>query len=144
MANVPTNRDYQRADFVDSLYQSLKKQTASAIKDHENHIALAREYVADGLEDTECVELLVIDGLTRQAAINYIDMVKSDNADMESMPEYTFQFEDIHGKRYSSYDIGKTVRATSYEEAINEAERLLSDEANEFEFDKIVSVNRIS
>ena len=144
MSNIPTNRDFQRTDFVDSLYLELKKQTASAIQDHQRLVSTAQEYLADGLDDNECIELLVIDGLTRNAASNYLNMVKSQNSSLEQLPEYTFQFEDVYGKRYSSYDIGKTVRAASEEEAIGEAERLLSGEADEFELDKIVSVTRIS
>ena len=144
MANLPTNRDFQRTDFVDSLYKTLKQQTASAIEDHKSHIALAKEYLIDGLDDVECIELLVIDGLTRSAASNYVNMVRNDLDAVESLPEYTFQFEDVYGKRYSSYDIGKTVRAASDENAMSEAERFLSEEADEFEYDKIVSVTRIS
>ena len=144
MANLPTNRDFQRTDFVDSLYQNLREQTASVIQEHQDFLKKAKEYIADGLEDSECVELLVIDGLARHAASNYLTKVKSEKEDVESIPEYTFQFEDMYGKRYSSYDIGKTVRAFTDEDAMYEAEKLLSDEADEFEFDKIVSVARIS
>ena len=144
MANLPTNRDFQRTDFVDSLYQELKKQTASALQDQKRYFNMAKEYLADGLDDSECIELLVIDGLARNAASNYLNMVKSESEDCDRMPEYSFQFEDTYGKRYSSYDIGLTVRATSDAEATHEAERLLSDEADEFDFDKIVSVTRIS
>lgn len=144
MANLPTNRDFQRTDFVDSLYKNLKKQTASAIQDHDRYCAQLKEYIADGLEDSECIELLVIDGLTRNAASNYLNMVQSDNADVNSMPEYTFQFEDVYGKRYSSYDIGKTVRASTDDDAWFEVEKLLGNESDAFEFDKIVNVTRIS
>ena len=142
MSKPLTNMDRQRVDFVESLYSSLKKQTVQAIADHKKFIKLANSYVNDGLEESECVELLMIDGLSRDASESYTAMAISKEGNEETPAEYSFQFEDQEGKIYSSYDIGKTIHASTDEEAWTKAEEII-DEETVIEPHKILSVTRV-
>jgi len=143
MNKVITNRDVQRATFVESLYSSLRKQTKQAFSDHQRFAKIASSYVHDGLEDSECIELLMIDGLSREAAEGYLNMVKTSNADMDNdNPEYSFQFEDEEGSIFTSHDIGKMVQASSDEDAWKRAEETL-DISLPYHA-RVISVTRIS
>jgi hypothetical protein len=140
MNKPSTNRDMQRLTFVESLHSSLKKQTVKAILDHNKFISLASNYVEDGLDDNECIELLMIDGITREAAEGYVLMAQSNKEEVSDSQEYSFQFEDEYGKIWSSYDIGKTINASDDNDAWIKAEEML----NEIEdAQKILSVQRI-
>lgn len=142
MSRPSTSMDVQRVTFVESLYSSLKKQATKAIAEHQKFIKLASSYVEDGLEDKECVELLMIDGLKREAAEGYVSMVKSNKEETpDNLFEYSFQFEDESGIM-SSYDIGKIVRAANDDDAWTKAEELLYNEAG-IENHKVLSVSRI-
>lgn len=142
-----TARENQRSDFVDSLYKSIKIKTEIAINRHAKLCVLAATHLQDGLEPDECVELLIIDGkISRNAAKAYVDLAKSEietSIEDENNHEYSFQFEDIHGRIWGSYDVGKVVKASSAEEAWEKAEELIfTDLAVEPE--KVISVDRIS
>jgi len=143
MTRLSTNMDLQRATFVESLYGSLKKQAAKAVEDHDKIVTLASSYLADGLEESECVELLMIDGLHRDSAESYTAMAMANAPDNEDLSEYTFQFEDSSGKLWSSFDIGKTVQASSSEDAWTKTEDMLFSHPD-FETERIVTVTRIS
>jgi len=144
MTRPSTGMDMQRVTFVESLHNSLRKQASKAIAEHKKYASLAKSYLEDGLEESECVELLMIDGLSREAAESYAAMVKSEAEDTTSnLSEYTFQFEDEFGKLNSSYDIGKTVRASTDEEAWEKAEEILEN-GSQVEAQKLISVNRIN
>lgn len=143
MSRPSTSMDMQRATFVESLHNSLKKQATQAIADHKRFIALASSYIEDGLDDKECVELLMIDGLSREASESYISMVQSNKEENSNdLSEYSFQFEDDNGMILSSFDIGKTIRASDDDEAWTRAEELLSSESG-VENQKLLSVSRI-
>ena len=143
MKGISTGRENQRVDFVDSLYKSLKKKAKDAVGKHNKMCSLASVYLSDGLSPEECVELMIIEGnLTRSAAISYVDAAQSDNPIIDD-GEYSFQFEDVHGKVWSSYEIGSTVRASSDDDAWNKAEEIIFTNLS-VEPDKVVSVNRIS
>ena len=143
MNKVITNRDIQRATFVESLYSSLKKQTKQALVDQQKFIKVAAAYVTDGLEDNECIELLMIDGLSREAAEGYVNMVKTDSTDVkDTNPEFSFQFEDEDGSVLSSHDIGKVVQASSDDDAWKKAEESL--DASFPYHARVISVTRIS
>ena len=142
MSKPLTSMDKQRVDFVESLHNSLKKQAVKAIAEHKRFIALASSYVEDGLEESECVELLMIDGLSREASESYTAMVMSKETEQESPTEYSFQFEDIYGTRFSSYDIGKIIHAATDEEAWAKAEEIIEEETT-IEPQKILSVTRV-
>lgn len=144
MTRPSTDRDFQRVTFIESLHNSLKKQAKKALADHHRFVAVAQSYMQDGLEESECVELLMIDGVSREAAEGYVAMAESNEAPKEEhLPEYTFQFEDIYGKVWSSFDIGKTVRASTDEEAWTKAADLV-DADPDLEPQNILSVSRIS
>jgi hypothetical protein len=140
MSRPTTSRDIQRVTFVENLYNSLKKQTAQAIVDHKKMQSLAASYLQDGLDEEECIELLMVDGLSREAAESYASM--SQDKDLDVMDEYSFQFEDDTGKILSSHDIGKTIRAASTEDAWAKAEEYLYNESG-IEPQKLISVDRV-
>ena len=145
MKKPATTRDIQRVTFVESLYNSLKKQAVKAFADHKKYVKLAKSYLDDGLEESESVELLMIDGLNRESAESYVAMaIHGENGSPEnSLPEYSFQFEDVFGKVWSSYDIGKTIEATNDKEAWIRSEEFLTN-SSDVEFLNLLSVNRIS
>jgi len=144
MTRPSTSRDVQRATFVESLHNSLKKQAAEAIADHKRFIILANSYIQDNLEEAECIELLMIDGLTREAAESFTSMaLTQEEAKEERLPQYNFRFEDVFGRIWSSCDIGKTIEASNDNEAWEKAEELLASETD-VEFQKILSVSRVN
>ena len=145
MTSPTTSRDIQRITFVESLHNSLKKQAVKAIADHHKFIALANSYIKDGLEESECIELLMIDGSSREAAESYASMATSKKAEEEhsGLIEYSFQFEDVYGKTWSSFDINKTVQAADDDGAWAKAEELIDKELS-VESNKVISVSRIS
>jgi len=137
-----TNRDIQRVTFIESLHSNLKKQAKQALQDQKKFIVLAESYLKDGLEDSECIELLMIDGLSREASEGYASMAKTGGIADDISYEYSFQFEDEDGKLCSSYDIGKTVLASSDDEAWKKSEDVLNSEYSYSS--KVLSVTKIS
>jgi hypothetical protein len=143
MSRPSTNRDVQRVAFVESLHTSLKKQTNKAIADHKKFIILASSYIDDGLEESECIELMMIDGLSRDAAEGYISMAQSNKDNVqEDAAEYSFQFEDNNGAIWSSYDIGKIVKASDDDDAWIKAEEAIANESI-IDAHRLLSVSRI-
>jgi len=141
MTRPLTSRDIQRVTFVESLYNSMKKQASKAIADHNRFVVLATSYIDDGLKESECVELLMIDGLGREAAESYATMALShEEAREEQLPQYNFRFEE-NGKIWSSYDIGSVVEASNDDGAWEKAQDLLGDKYGD-EYN-LLSVNRI-
>jgi hypothetical protein len=144
MSKQITNLDVQRATFVESLYNSMKKQAVQALDEHKKFISLANTYVNDGLDESECIELLMIDGLSRDTAESYIAMASNKEVEVDnSLPRYSFQFEDVNGSIWSSHDIGRIVTASSDEEAWTKVEEIM-EERQDIEFQRIISVNRIA
>jgi len=145
MIRQATNLDEQRVTFVESLYNSLKQQAAKALVDHHKLVAIASAYLDDGLEESECVELIMLDGISREGAEGYVAMAMNNEEENSNnkLPEYSFQFEDSYGKIWSSYDIDRTVRATSSEEAWEKAETI-ADASPDLEIQKVIAVTRIS
>lgn len=142
MSKNATARDLQRSDFIDNLYKSLHKKTHEALASRQKWVKMARQYIDDGMEREECIELLQIDGLSKEAAGAYIDMAV-ENIEKDSS-EYSFQFEDSFGRVWSSSDIGKFIKAASDEEAWSKSEELIFSEAEEYNPEKLISVNKIS
>lgn len=140
-----TNRENQRTDFVESLYKNLRKKTEAAINKHNKLCVLASAYLSDGLDPQECVELLIIEGnLTREAANAYVNMAQAEQPETDDVgEEYSFQFEDIHGKIWSSHDVGITVKASSETEAWEKAENFIFTNSST-DLDKVISVDRIA
>ena len=136
-----TGIDIQRAAFVDSLYNSLRQQADSALKDRDKILLEAESFLEDGLSESEAIELLIIDHrISREAAESYISM-SSDNDIKSDGNEYSFQFSDDYGKVWSSHDIGKVVYASSDEEAWAKAEQVILEVDSEL--DSVLSVNRV-
>jgi len=143
MSRPSTSRDVQRVTFVESLHNSLKKQATKALAEQKKFISIASSYVNDGLEESECIELLMIDGLSREAAESYTAMAMNKESEARNeLSEYSFQFEDVDGKILSSYDIGKTIKASNEEEAWAQAEAFLYDESD-VEPHKLLNIHRI-
>ena len=99
MKITSANEDVRKLSFVDSLYKQMRIQTKAAIEDHGRIVELASIYLEDGLSDNECRELLVIEGLKREAAASYVQLAKSKHQHLDGRYEYSFQFEDVYGKR---------------------------------------------
>ena len=144
MISQSTNRDMQRVTFIESLHNSLKRQAAKAIIDQQNFVVIAGSYIRDGLEEPECVELLMIDGVPREAAEGYVAMaMEKEEGSGNDLPEYSFQFEDHHGKIWSSYDIDRTIKAANDNEAWETAESMIGFDPD-MDGERVVSVTRIS
>jgi hypothetical protein len=138
-----TSGDIRRLAFVEELYKQLRQQTQSAIEEHDSMIAKASDYLKDGVTEAECAELLVIDGINRDSAESYVKAAKSDSTERDGLHEYSFQFEDVYGKIWSSYDVNQIIQASTDQEAWDKSEnKIFSDPSIEPE--RIVSVNRIS
>ncbi len=138
-----SNNDQGRISFVENLYKTLRQETKVAMKDREHIVSMASSYLDDGVTESECVELLVIDGISRQAAESYVKLVQSHVPQGVGQHEYNFQFEDVYGKLWSSYDIHREVYASSDEEAWERAEEAIFSDPS-IEPERIVSVDRMS
>jgi hypothetical protein len=136
-----TGRERQRTDFVDNLHFYLKKNAAKAMKDYQKHLDDARDYLQDGLDENEAIELLIVDGLNREAAKNCVLRVTSEKI-VDGDTEFSFQFEDIYGRVWSSHDVGLTVFANNDDEAWEKAEISL-EEKDDLEPERVISVSRI-
>lgn len=132
----------QRTLFVDSLYAHLKKETEKVKTEYNRYASLAHDYIESGLDDSEVAELLIVDGLDRDAAKGYISMAKDNWGGEERDQEFSFVFEDVYGNVFSSHDIGKTIFASSEEEAFKKASCLTGDDS-EYEIQNIISVDLI-
>lgn len=135
-----TNKDIRQATFIEGLSVSLRR-AAKVVNDNQRFIALAKSYKEDGLDESECIELLMIDGLPREAAESCLVVAENDIEEMEKGSEYSFQFEDSEGRVWSSFDINRTITASSEEEAFTKAEDSFSEP--EDEDIKVLSVSRI-
>lgn len=145
MKKQTTGREIQRVDFVDSLYKSLKQKAHQAKASQERWLKMASTYLDDGMEISECIELLEIDGLSKEAAQGYANMALANQIDdLDGEYEYSFQFEDSFGRIWSSSDLGKIVRASSDDDAWTKAESLVFSDVYDCEPEKLIAVNRIS
>lgn len=135
--------DIRKIAFVEELYKQLRIQTQSAIEEHDRMVSKASEYLEDGVTESECAELLVIDGIDREAAESYVLAAKLNAPAANGQHEYSFQFEDVYGKVWSSYDINHTVHASCDEEAWEKAENKIFSNPS-IEPERVVSVDRIS
>jgi hypothetical protein len=133
----------QRTLFVDSLYAHLKKEAEKVKTEYNKFANTARDYVESGLSDSEAAELLVVDGLDRDAALSYVAMAKEmgDSSEGEEQ-EFSFVFEDIYGNVFSSHDIERTITASSDKEAFQKACSLIGDD-NDYEIQSILSVEKV-
>jgi len=133
----------QRTLFVDALYTHLKKEAEKVQDEYNKYASSAREYVTSGLSDSEAIELLIVDGVDREAAQSYITMAKEMGVSTEDEDiEFSFVFEDVYGNVFTSHDINKTVFASSNSEAFQKACTLIGDD-NEYEIQSILSVERV-
>ena len=138
-----TSKDINDSAFIENLYKQMKKQTQSAINEHNHMVEMAQMYLDDGVTESECAELLVIDGLSREAAANYVQAAQDNNKSLDGQYEYSFSFEDVYGKVWSSYDINHYVYASSDEDAWEQAEnKIFSDPSIEPE--RVVSIDKVS
>jgi hypothetical protein len=133
----------QRTLFVDSLYSHLKKEAKSVKLEYNKFASLANDYVTSGLSESESVELLIVDGLDRDAAISYITMAQDMGVEeTEEDAEFSFVFEDSYGNVFSSYDINKTIFASTKEEAWKKAYSMTGDDSED-EIHNILSINKV-
>ena len=138
-----TSEDIRRLAFVEELYKQLRLHTESAVEEHDQTIVKASGYLEDGVTESECAELLVIDGINRDSAESYVQAAKSNSPESEGHYEYSFQFEDVYGKVWSSYEINNKIQASTDQEAWEKAEsKIFADPSIEPE--RIVSVDRVS
>jgi len=137
-----TNEDLSKSQFVQSLYRSLRQQTKNAISDHKKWMAKTAIFIQDGLDSEECEELLVIEGLSRAAAKNYVEMVQSDVEKGGGLNEYSFQFEDAYGTVLGSYDVGKKIFASNENEAWEKSEEVVGNLDSNSEL-RLISVEKV-
>lgn len=140
--NSTSNNDKDRLAFVENLYKNLRKETQSAFNFRNKILLRANNYLEDGVTEDECVELLVIDGVERPVAERYVQLAMSEES-MGGQYRYSFQFEDIYGKLWSSYDIEKEICASNDEDAWEKAEETIFSDPS-IEPERIVSIDRIS
>ena len=144
MSRPSTNLDIQRVMFVESLHNSLRKQATKALTEQKKFIVLAKSYIEDGLDEKECIELLMIDGLGRESAESYTTLVLTKESDVnEGLSDYSFRFEDENDRVLCSYDIGKTIKAANDEQALEEAEKTVEELTEEFGNVRILDVHKI-
>jgi hypothetical protein len=144
MSGPITSRDVQRSIFVESLHKSLRQQDAKLLKDYHRHASVAATYLEDGLAESECVELLMVDGLAREAAEGYTSMAMAGEIPVKdsSLTEFSFRFQDTYGDVWSSNDVGRIVLASDEDDAWIKAQEILKAQT-ELEAEKLISISRI-
>lgn len=143
MKRIITALDIQKNDFVNSLYNEMRNRTRKAIEEHKKIASRVVNYLEDGMEDNECIELLILDGFTREAAKEYIQLAKNNmDSEEDGLYEYSFSFEDNFGKLVNSHEISRIIKASSDEEAWQKAEEFVNEDT-EYDAEKILSVERI-
>ncbi len=128
-------------EFAQSLYREMRRQAINALGDQKKILSKARSYMDDGLTESECIELLVIDGLSRESADSYVQMINYGQYECGN-DEYIFEFKDYDGNIYSSSDMGKTIFASSDAEAWQIAEGVIETD-EELSAEQIISVLKI-
>ena len=142
MKTIITSNDLQRNDFITSLHEQMKVATKRDIHNHEAFLVKASQYMNDGLNTDECVELLIMDGLNRETANQYMKYA-SDNQDMNADEhKYIFAFDDVHGRIWNSHDVNLTIVAGNENDAWAKAEQLIN-ERDDLEIESILSVEKI-
>ena len=137
-----TSRNDHQSDFIESLYQNLRKETELVLSQKKHYANKASSYVEDGLLEDEAVELMIIEtGLPREACQGYICMASQNNTD--DVDEFLFQFEDESGKVWTSIDFGQKVYAKDEEDAWQVAENMLDNELLHANASKIISLKKI-
>ena len=137
-----TSRNEHHSDFIESLYNNLRKETEFVLNKKNQYVHKAASYVDDGLSDGEAVELMIIEtGLPREACEGYVCMASQNS--VESLDEFSFQFEDSDGKVWSSIDIGKNIYAENEDNAWELAEEMLDNELLSVGAERIISINKI-
>jgi DNA-binding transcriptional regulator LsrR (DeoR family) len=132
----------QRTDFVESLYTNLKREAEKAKNERDLIASSVNEYLSSGLNEAECAELLIVEGMSRETAEGYI-AIAQDERGCSGEQEYSFVFEDCYGNVYSSYDINRTIIASSTSDAWDKANEMIGD-SSAYEIDNIISVDRAS
>lgn len=143
MTKLPTNMDEHRSTFIESLYTSLKSQSQKAVRDNNRFVVVAKSYLDDGLDESECIELLMIDGINREAAEGYVSMASLDESQNDLNSEYFFKFEDTYGRIWSSLDINRTIFAQNDNDAWNKIEDIINSDPS-LEIQSVLSVNKIN
>jgi len=113
MKKKSTTDDMRRLTFVESLYKELRLEAKSAMAERDSTTLKAAIYLDDGATESEAVELLIIDGVSRDSAESYIQLAEASHISLDGQHEYSFQFEDIYGKTWSSYDINQVITLNS-------------------------------
>jgi len=145
----------QRTFFVNNLYKSLRMEDKKAKCEYEKKASVALDYLNCGLSEEEAVELMIVDGLDRDAAKSYVVMAKDMSGESECVQkikdqdeegnlgkEYSFVFKDSYGNTFSSYDIDETITASSKKEAMKIAWSMTGDD-NPYEIEEIITVEKI-
>lgn len=146
MKKISTINDISRIAFVDKLYKELNKETKEAVASYKDSIKKAQVYLNDGLTESECAELLVIDGIKRESAEAYVKIASNESFEEESeLSEYSFQFEDTQGRIWTSYDLGEdnnTIFASSKKDAWRKASKVIF-EKQDFEAERLISIDKV-
>ena len=120
---MKTGRQVQTGLFLESLRQQFDQMSNSSDKD--SLYISAQDYLGEGFSCGECVELLVSDGFNPDMARSCASSVYRESSKKKSM--WGFEFEDAQGSTVTSFDMQKTVLASSKEEAKEAAEVLVAD-----------------
>ena len=142
MKTTITSNEIQRNDFIKNLYEQIKVTTKKEIAEHERFASIANHYMEDGLEPEECVELLIVDGLDRDAAAQYVDMAFDCKEASEALDDYTFTFEDSRGRVWSSCDVNIIIKASCEDDAWQQAEDMITSSDN-LEIESVISVEKM-
>lgn len=137
------NLDFKKADFIENFYKILKSKNQSAIKENQKNISLMKKYISYGLEEGECIELFVSNGMNRNIADSYFKLAKEQNFDEQhNLKKYSFKFETEDQEIFNSFDIKKIIKASSYDEACDLAEKFLEN-SEDFSNCKLITVSLI-
>ena len=141
---VSISLDGEQSKLLHSVRGFGNKEAEKVKVEYNQYASTASSYMRSGLSESEAVELLIVDGLDRDAANSYITMAK-DIGDVnivnEEEQEFSFVFEDSYGNVFTSHDIDKTIVASSEPEAFKKACALIGDD-NQYEIRSIISIEK--
>ena len=122
---MKTVRNVQRSIFLHELRNHMDIMRSGTRR--AELVTSAEEYLREGLSESECKELLVMDGFNGDMVKSCVDdLCKSSEISEDEEPRWGFELEDSHGNIISNADIGMVITAGNRTEAWEKVEATMS------------------
>jgi hypothetical protein len=135
---MKTGRTIQRGMFEESVDRQMDVIAHLATKNELSKAA--EEYLSQGMNPDETVELLSIDGYDSSMSKACVAMILGGmGKTANEVPEWGFEAEDAKGKIHTNFDQDLVITAKSESEALKKAKAIVEDR----DLDKVTRVFRL-